>query len=81
MEQIETEFIESSEFYTVLKENVFERIHELKEDLRLFDNIERSRGLFPYEKGRQGSALRALRTNENFMLLFNPKYEIYTRLQ
>jgi hypothetical protein len=74
MENIEIEVLSCEEFYTTLKITIAERIAELRNDIRLYENIERDRGLFGYEKARIIMAGKALTTNESFAMHFDKNF-------
>lgn len=75
---VEIETLPKTEFYPKLLELVKERISDLKEDIQNLQNIERARGMFPYERGKYNQNGRLLSLNEDFMIFFDPKY---TKLQ
>lgn len=72
--QIESKFIEPSVFYHELRKIVSERIEELIKECQAYESIDRDRGLFGYEKRRRNASGYALKTNEDFMILFDPDY-------
>ena len=70
----EIENLEPELFYPQLKAVIQERIDELIKEIKVFEHIERDRGLFGYEKARKHSASRALTCNENYMLCFDKNF-------
>ncbi|MBF32001.1 MAG: hypothetical protein CL529_12620 [Aequorivita sp.] len=73
---IEIEKVEPRIFYPSLRFIVEERIAEIKKEIEHLEFIERSRGLFGYEKTKLAVEGRALTTNENFMVYFDKDYMI-----
>jgi hypothetical protein len=74
MIQIENEFLAPSDFYSKLYLIVKERIIELQDEIKTFENIEVARGMFGYEKSKRVRAGVALSCNEEFMLKFDKNY-------
>lgn len=73
---METQTILSSEFFPILKKLVQERIAELKKLNQIYENILKDRRLEGFELNGHRQAGRALKTNELFMILFDPDYLI-----